>query len=74
MVSRGNNDGLALLWNKEVDVTIRYHIDCDIFDDGICWHFSGVYGCPKFQKKKHTCELLWRLNNNDDSPWLVGVI
>jgi hypothetical protein len=45
----GKGGGIAVLWRRGVDVTLRnfskYHIDMDVKDDeGREWRFTGVYG------------------------------
>ena len=55
---QGRSGGLALLWRKEVKVSIRsfttHHIDAVI--EGECegedWRFTGFYGHPETSKRK----------------------
>ena len=48
----GASGGLAMLWRKGVNVTLksysRYHIDVVVKeDDGKVWRLTGMYGEPK---------------------------
>lgn len=36
------------------------------------WRFTGIYCCPERKNKKVTCELIRRLAETVDSPWLIG--
>lgn len=72
----GRNGGLCLFWKEEVDVLIRsyskFHIDASIIWNSKVWRFSGLYGNPNANFRRHTWELLQRLHNHDESTWVVG--
>lgn len=74
--SQGASGGLCLLWSLEIDVSIRSyspsHIDSSVKWNSKCWRFTGLYGQPKESLRVHTWELLRRLHNSDDPPWVVG--
>jgi hypothetical protein len=55
----GKGGGIAVLWRRGVDVTLRnfskYHIDMDVKDDeGREWRFTGVYGESQSDLKDFT--------------------
>lgn len=72
--SRGISGGLCLMWKQEIDVYIRLfshnHIDCSVSIQGRSWRFLGIYGCLETDYKKLTFDLIRRLSNHDDSPWI----
>ena len=73
----GLSGGLQLLWNENVDVTIRSfskgHIDALIEDDrGINSRFTGFYGEANEAVRHLSWELLRRIHNGDDSPWMCA--
>ena len=76
--SRGRSGGVALLWDKAINVSLlscsSHHIDVSIQDVGgsIAWRFTGVYGWAESQNKTKTCELLSAIHRNSELPWLVG--
>jgi exonuclease III len=64
----GYSGGLALLWKRDVDVTIKsiskYHIDALVKEeDGCVWRLTGIYGEPKAEGKEKTWRILRTLNN-----------
>ncbi|KAL0456837.1 UNVERIFIED_CONTAM: putative mitochondrial protein [Sesamum latifolium] len=73
---RGKSGGLALLWQKLVDVQLqsfsRYHIDVSIKleESEEWWRFSGVYGEPDSHKREVFWSLLRRLHSQSVRPWL----
>uniref|UniRef100_A0A803MV72 Zinc knuckle CX2CX4HX4C domain-containing protein n=1 Tax=Chenopodium quinoa TaxID=63459 RepID=A0A803MV72_CHEQI len=74
---RKRSGGLALLWKDTVEVEIKsyslHHIDSWVKIPSMQgWRFTGVYGHPKAEKKKLTCEMLENLRGNPIIPWLCG--
>jgi len=76
--SRGRSGGVALLWEKSINVSLlscsSNHIDVSVLDVGgqHAWRFTGVYGWAETQNKVKTCELLTAIHRNSDLPWIVG--
>ena len=73
----GLSGGLALFWNKEIDLTVkslsRYHIDAVVKEeDGRQWRFTGIYGEPKVEDRGKTWKLLCILKNMYRMPWLCA--
>ncbi|KAE8782990.1 Elongation factor 1-alpha [Hordeum vulgare] len=57
----GRSRGVALLWKKEVHVTLRSygrrHIDVDVMEEsGAIWRLTGIYGESEAERKTET----WR--------------
>lgn len=73
----GLGGGLALMWNKDLQVLVRsfnnFHID-SIIKDGSSpgWRFTGFYGDPVTSERENSWLLVGRLARNSDLPWLVG--
>lgn len=75
----GKSGGLMLLWKEPIDITIfsysSGHIDCKVKHADKCWRFTGFYGHPEVTLRKHSWELLRKLNSMHELaglPWLVG--
>ncbi|BFG40502.1 hypothetical protein CerSpe_267760 [Prunus speciosa] len=69
--------GLAILWQDEVTVSLRSYSKghIDVFIEGveqIGFRFTGFYGHPKTHLRKHSWELLRRLDGNGSGPSIVG--
>ena len=66
--------GLALLWNDDLDVSIKSysnnHIDA-VINEGKpdAWRLTGVYGAPETQNRYKTWDLLRRLDGLYQLPW-----
>ncbi|XVF60967.1 hypothetical protein PTKIN_Ptkin08bG0090100 [Pterospermum kingtungense] len=75
-LSVGKRGGLALLWNKDVDLRIssysNNHVDVVIHnqDDGSKWRNTGVYGVPETARRQVTWSLLRTLAEENNLPWL----
>lgn len=57
----GRGGGLALLWKKEVNLSVlsylKSHIDAQILDDDVPnkqWFLTGIYGNPDATKRWET--------------------
>jgi hypothetical protein len=67
--SIGRSGGLALFWNKEVDVEIKNysqrHINAEVCSEpnGQAWKFTGFYGNPEPGKRKEGWSLLRYLSS-----------
>ena len=73
----GRSGGIAILWRKGVDVTLRnfskYHIDVDVREeDGKEWRFTRVYGEPQLEHKVKTWQTLRNLISTPVKPWLLA--
>ncbi|KAL0451955.1 UNVERIFIED_CONTAM: hypothetical protein Slati_1173600 [Sesamum latifolium] len=70
--------GLALLWQKSVEVQFQsfssFHIDTSVRlnETEECWRFSGIYGEPESSKRGEFWNLLRRLHNLSVRPWLCA--
>ena len=74
----GKGGGIAVLWRRGVDVSLRhlskYYIDMDVTDpDGSSWRFSGIYGEPHADRKHKTWEAMRELNGaHGGGAWLCA--
>jgi hypothetical protein len=74
--SIGRSGGLALFWNKEVDVEIKNysqrHINAEVCSEpnGQAWKFTGFYGNPEPGKRKEGWSLLRYLSSLNPQAWL----
>lgn len=73
---RGHSGGIALLWRHKQEATLmsysKNHIDVVIDLKG--WNkyrLTGLYGEPDRAKRKETWELICRLHNQSDLPWVL---
>lgn len=64
------------MWKEQNLVTVKSfsknHIDLEINSKGKIWRFTGIYGHPKTNNKHLTWDLMRRLKDHNDSPWLLG--
>ena len=78
MDARGRSGGLALLWEKDVIISLLsqslHHIDIEVqlSRDEVPWRFTAIYGWPKTHLKWKTCALIYDLKRASSLPWLVG--
>ena len=74
--SEGRNGGLALLWERELDVELksytRNHIDAIVTDSKLSlkWRMTGFYGNPDTNHRKESWNLLHFLNSQFQMPWV----
>lgn len=74
----GLGGGLMLLWSSEISVQIlsysQGHIDNKIFDVvyKYWWRFTGFYGNPDANNRRHSWDLMVRLHSLYNLPWLCG--
>ena len=67
--SNGRSRGIALLWEKDLDVELksytRNHIDAVVTDprSGFKWRITGFYGNPDTHQRKESWNLLQFLSN-----------
>lgn len=74
--NRGHSGGLALLWDKELDVTLLSfsynYIDVVVENWGVQkWRFTGIYGFPG-NNKRATWDLMRFLAVQSSYPWVIG--
>ncbi|XP_048498232.1 uncharacterized protein LOC125496733 [Beta vulgaris subsp. vulgaris] len=74
---RKHRGGLALVWKREVQVSVtsylQNHIDVMMTYKGQPpWRYTGIYGHPEESKKGQTGELLRTLFDDENVPWLCG--
>ncbi|KAA3474806.1 Endonuclease/exonuclease/phosphatase [Gossypium australe] len=73
----GSRGGLCLAWKKEISVNLRsfskWHIDALIKEDNVKeeWRYTGLYGSPYLKDKNTVWNLLRRLDQEANYPWLV---
>lgn len=77
--SMDQSGGVALLWNKEIDLSIKifsgYHIHAFIEmlgNNGEGWFLIGLYGHPEIHYRHITGELLKSLRVSENEAWLIG--
>ena len=72
---RGIGGGLALLWNKDVDIVINAMdermFDCVINNKNGIMYFTCVYGHPIRALRHHLLEKLQRIATTRKGPWLL---
>lgn len=74
---RGRRGDTALLWSRDVNLSIlnysHCHIDAIIENDPKkgSWFFAGVYGFLEISQRFRTWELLCSLGRHNGEPWLV---
>ncbi|KAA3484396.1 reverse transcriptase [Gossypium australe] len=75
--AEGSKGGLCLAWKKDLDVKLKsfskWHIDVLIKEENVeeDWKFTGFYGSPYSKDKNLVWDLLKRLAQESDYPWLV---
>ncbi|CAL1353160.1 unnamed protein product [Linum trigynum] len=75
--ARNTAGGLALLWDSNVDFTLKSmsqnHIDGVVkHEDGEnVWRFTGFYGWPEGENKSRSWDLLRNLHNQMSMAWVV---
>ena len=71
--SRGRSGGVALFWNREVNLDYSgNHIDAIVreTDRNLKWRIIGFYGHPKTHRSYESWHLLAFLHNQYQLPWL----
>ena len=73
---QGYGGGLALLWDSRVTLNIesysQHHIDAKVIqEDGLQWRLTGFYGHPEVALRPRSWELLRRLHDGNEEPWMV---
>lgn len=76
-LEKGVGGGIAVLWRRGVDVTLRnlseYHIDMDVREeDGGEWRFTGVYGESRTDLKDKTWTMMRSLICTPAKPWMLA--
>ncbi|XP_057809017.1 uncharacterized protein LOC131023491 [Salvia miltiorrhiza] len=76
--SKGASGGLMIFWIDSCVLNVSSysngHIDCMIKTNEMWWRFTGFYGNPDTQQRKHSWSLMRRLacSGSMDIPWLLG--
>ncbi|CAM8880738.1 unnamed protein product [Rhodiola kirilowii] len=72
--SRGKSGGLAVWWDNDVDLTVRSysdnHVDAGIKADS-SFRLTLFYGDPVASRRRLSWNLLRRLSQSGDDPWIV---
>ena len=72
----GRGGGLAMLWMEDAQVVIqsysKYHIDVSLgqIGNGTAWRLTGFYGDPKTIKRRDSWQMLRKLKNSSQLPWM----
>ncbi|KAA3457985.1 reverse transcriptase [Gossypium australe] len=75
--AEGSRGGLCLTWKSDIVVTLRsfskWHIDVIVREGSIQqeWRFTGFYGSPYLKDRRFAWNLLRRLSQGCNHPWLV---
>ncbi|KAL5574544.1 hypothetical protein UlMin_016243 [Ulmus minor] len=74
---KGRSGGLCLFWSDTISVQLlsgsKGHIDVLVTShNSPCWRFTGLYGNPDSSLRIHFWNLLKRLGDSSDLPWLCG--
>ncbi|KAA3461195.1 reverse transcriptase [Gossypium australe] len=75
--AEGTRGGLCLAWKGEIDVSLKsfskWHIEAFIEEEGVHkkWQFTGFYRSPYLKEKDLAWDLLRRLSQESNYPWLV---
>ncbi|KAA3480199.1 reverse transcriptase [Gossypium australe] len=73
----GSRGGLSLAWRGEVNIAVQSfshrHIDVIVEeeDGGKKWRLTGFYGSPYANDREEAWNLLKRLHNQGEYPWMV---
>lgn len=74
--SQETGEGICILWNDNVDLSIIYSsfffIDTNISFDLKSWRFTGFYGHPEAHKRNESWNVLRPLTGSNNNTWLVG--
>ncbi|KAJ0018155.1 hypothetical protein Pint_10774 [Pistacia integerrima] len=77
-IAIGRKGGIALMWGKDVDLTILnysdFHVNATVLDftvNGGKWFVTAVYGYPKTHLCYKTWDLLRRLCRSRGESWLM---
>ncbi|XP_074296923.1 uncharacterized protein LOC141627587 [Silene latifolia] len=72
--SEGRSEGLALLWKKEVNCSLRsvtnHYIDVTVRHDDLRWRLTGFYGWPATQDRHLSWQQLRLLAEEGPDPWI----
>ena len=74
--SRGRSGGLALFWNRGINLEIKSysgnHIDAFVWEtnNSSTWRITGFYGHPETHKRYDSWRLLSFLHSQYQLPWL----
>lgn len=72
--AKGTFGGLALLWKKDLDVSLNRFannfIDANVHMPNYTWRLTGFYGHPDASKLKYSWDSLRQLSTQSQLPWL----
>ncbi|CAM8945585.1 unnamed protein product [Rhodiola kirilowii] len=72
--SKGRSGGLAIYWRDSMDLVVLnfsfYHIDF-VVNDIQCSRYTLFYGCPNWNKRWKSWDLLCRLKQLSSEPWCI---
>jgi hypothetical protein len=77
VASDGLSGGIGLFWTANVSVDIKNHSSCHIDamvrrndHSGFEWRFTGFYGAPKVEDRRHSWRFLQTLFAIEHSAWM----
>ncbi|KAA3460285.1 reverse transcriptase [Gossypium australe] len=76
--AEGTRGGLCLGWKEDIVVTLRsyskWHVDVLVKENGLQeeWQFTGLYGSPYLRDQDVVWNLLKRISQEGNYPWLVA--
>ena len=75
VASRDHSEGLALLWTRKINLSIKsfsnHHIDATITEanSSLKWRITGFYSHPQMHLRHESYNLLTFLSNQMYLPW-----
>ncbi|MBA0754491.1 hypothetical protein Gogos_021309, partial [Gossypium gossypioides] len=78
ITAEGSRGGLCLAWKGDIEISLQSystnHVDVMVKEgtDEEEWRFTGFYGSPYANNKSDTWNLLKKLGQNRNHPWLVS--
>ncbi|KAK6132366.1 hypothetical protein DH2020_033887 [Rehmannia glutinosa] len=73
--ARGHSGGLALLWSKDIVVSLRgysdRYIDVDTELHNHSFRFTGVYGQPAVSLRRQSWQDFLNLQSSPEIPWVM---
>ncbi|KAG8660895.1 hypothetical protein MANES_02G206350v8 [Manihot esculenta] len=72
----GLGGDLSLMWLSHVSVIVCGYssnfINCNIPEKNVQWRFTGYYGFPKSNYRRHSWNLIRALSHRSSLPWLCA--
>ncbi|KAH0709015.1 hypothetical protein KY284_010442 [Solanum tuberosum] len=77
MGTKKDSGGLALLWREKGTFSVinsqKYFIDVEVHIAGIPdFQYTGFYGCPETNRRRHSWEILKSLKNKSLLLWCIA--